>query len=69
MNLNLIGFTFDVIGKVLLGVAVLLAHRRIMEEHKIDKKVLIELRREQILGVIGVILIIIGYFLQLPYKV
>lgn len=69
MNLDLIGFTFDVLGKVLLGITVLLAHRQIVEEHRIDRDVLMEMRREQVLGLLGIILIIVGYFLQLPAKI
>lgn len=62
MNWFIIGATFDVIGKVLIGVAVLLVHGHIMKEHKIDKMVLRAMRREKILVFVGIILIVIGYF-------
>lgn len=38
--LEIIGFTLDLIGKVLMGVAVYFVHKRIMKEEKIDKMVL-----------------------------
>lgn len=69
MNWELVGFTLDVLGKVLLGVTVLLAHRRIVQEHRIDKEVLTEMRREQFLGLLGIVLIIIGFLLQLPGRI
>lgn len=68
MVLSFIGFTLDVIGKVLLGISVYLVHSRIMREKKIDKKVLKEMQKERSLVLIGLILIIIGYIIQLPTK-
>lgn len=66
---EIVGFTLDVLGKVLLGITVLLAHRRIVEEHRIDREVLTEMKREQFLGLLGIVLIIVGFFLQLPFKI
>ncbi len=61
MNLFIIGTTFDVVGKILIGIAVLLVHNHVIKEHKIDKEVLKHMRHEQLVGVIGILLIIIGY--------
>lgn len=69
MNGEVVGFTLDVLGKVLLGVTVLLAHRRIVKEHRIDQEVLTEMKREQLLGLLGIVLIIVGFLLQLPGKI
>ena len=69
MSLEIIGFSLDVLGKVLLGVTVLLAHRRIVQEHRIDRQVLTEMRREQLLGVLGIVLIVVGFLLQLLSKI
>lgn len=68
MALEIIGFTLDVIGKVLLGITVYFVHRRIVREGKIDKRVLKEMQKEKGFLLTGIILIIIGYLMQLPAK-
>lgn len=68
MSAEFIGFTVDVIGKILVAYTAIAVHRRVWKEHRIDGKVFREMRREQIVGVLGIILIIAGYFLQLPAK-
>jgi len=69
MVLTIIGFTIDVIGKVLLGLSVYFVHSKVAREGKIDKKVLMEMRREKRLALMGIILIVIGYLMQLPTKI
>jgi len=69
MVLTIIGFTIDVIGKVLLGLSVYFVHSKVAREGKIDKKVLMEMRREKRLALMGIILIVIGYSMQLPAKI
>lgn len=39
MNLELLGFTLDVIGKVMVAYTAIAVHRRVWKEHKIDKAV------------------------------
>lgn len=67
MNLFNIGLTLDTVGKILLGITVLMVHRHVLSEHKIDVVVLRTMRREQILGLLGIALIVVGYVLQLMY--
>jgi hypothetical protein len=67
MNLLLLGLTLGTFGKVILGVAVLLVHIRILEERKIDPVVLKSMRKEQIVTIVGLGLIIIGYFLEVYF--
>lgn len=59
------GLTLGIIGKVILGIAVVSVHWRIVKEHKIDGKVLTEMRRERNLAIFGVIFMILGYLLEL----
>lgn len=68
MNLELLGFTLDVIGKIMVAYTAIAVHRRVWQEHKIDKVVFAVMKNEQIIGIIGIVLIVIGYFLQLPAK-
>lgn len=64
MNLEFVGLTFEVVGSVLLGITILLVHRKIMKEKSIDKKVIREIHFEQIIGITGIIFIVIGYLVR-----
>lgn len=69
MNWFVVGATFDVIGKILIGITVLLVHRHVIKEHKIDKVVLKEMKREQLLGVLGIMFINVHHsWLHYPYN-
>jgi len=65
MDWFLVATTFDVIGKVMIGVSVLFVHRRIVREKKIDKSVLREIRSERWFTILGIILIAVGYLIHL----
>jgi hypothetical protein len=67
-SLPFIGFTLDIIGKVMVAYTALKVHHRVRKEHKIDDFVFKEMHKEGILGVLGIILMIMGYFLQVPTK-
>lgn len=67
MNWFNIGLTLDTIGKILLGLTVLMVHWHVLKEHRIDRDVLLSMKREQFLAVLAIILIIIGYILQLLF--
>ena len=65
---SFVGFTLDVIGKVMIAYMAIVVHHRFRKEHKIDKAVFQSMRNEQIIGVVGIGLIILGYLLQIPSK-
>lgn len=69
MNLFNLGLTIDTLGKILLGITVLMVHWHVLKEHKIDADVLHSMKREQFLGVLAILLIVLGYILQLLYHV
>jgi len=69
MNLFTTGLVLDTIGKVCIGLAVLMVHRHIFKEHKIDADVLRTIRKEWLLTISGILLIVIGAILQLMYHV
>ena len=69
MNGDIIGFTLTTIGEILLGVTILIIHWHILKEHKIDEKVLKQMRQEQVLGVLAITSIMIGFFLQISHKI
>jgi hypothetical protein len=64
MNLLLWGLTLGTIGKLVLGIALLRVHAYILKEHKIDNVVLAALRRERYFTALGLILIVLGYVLE-----
>lgn len=64
MNLFNIGLTLDTLGKVLLGVTVLMVHGHVSKEHKIDADVLRAMKREKVLGILAILLVVAGYILQ-----
>lgn len=67
MNLLLWGITIGTIGKLVLGIAVLRVHVYILREHKIDNVVLNALKREQYVTFFGLMLIVIGYLLEVSF--
>lgn len=64
MNLFIIGATFDVIGKILIGITVLLVHGRVIRKHKTDRSVIKEMKHERIFGILGIAFVIIGYIIH-----
>lgn len=69
MTLGFLGFTLDTIGKVMVAFTAIMVHYRFLREHQVNERVFKIMKREQAIGVLGVILIIIGYFLQIPIKI
>lgn len=67
MNLLFWGLTTGVIGKVLLAVGVLKAHAEIIQEHKIDLKVIKSFRMERWITITGLLLIVIGYAMEVYF--
>lgn len=68
MSIEFIGFTLDVIGKILVAYTAIMVHYRFWQEHKIDEKVFAAMKNEFLIGILGVALIIVGYILQIPSK-
>ena len=66
MNLQLAGFLIDGVGKVLVSYTAIMVHYRVWKEHKMDERVFHEMRKEQIIGMIGLVCIIIGMALEIP---
>lgn len=58
------GITLDVIGTVSIAHTVLRVHDRVRREHTIDLRVMKEMRRERIIGIVGIALVVVGYIFQ-----
>lgn len=68
LNLEFIGFTIDSLGKILVAYTAIRVHHRVWQEHKIDGQVFKAMKNEQVLGIVGILMIIAGYILQAPHK-
>jgi len=60
-------FTLDLIGKILIGVAVIRVHSKVWHEKRIDKKVLRSIKRERWWTYLGILFIIIGWLLHVSF--
>lgn len=67
MNILFWGLTIGVIGKVLLAAGVIIAHTEIAHERKIDSLVLKSFKIELAITILGLILIICGYFMEIYF--
>ncbi len=67
MNLLFWGLTIGVIGKVMLGAGVLIAHSQLVHERTINYLVLKSYRTEHLLTVVGLILIVVGYGMEIYF--
>ena len=67
MNILFWGLTIGVIGKVLLAAGVIIAHSSLAREKKIDSEVLRGFRIEHTITVLGIVLIVLGYFMEIYF--
>ena len=67
--MELFGFTIEMVGKIMVAFTALMVHHRVWTEKSIDKRVFRAMRREQVIGFLGILLMVAGYFLQLPAKI
>jgi len=65
MSLFIVAITIGMVGKVLLGLAVLRVHGHIIKEHHIDFSVIKMMERERLVSMTAVTFIIIGYVLEI----
>jgi len=67
MSLLFWGMTLSAFGKILVILAVLHMHHSLISEHRIDNKVLLSYRQERLLTFIGLIMIVVGYVLEVYF--
>jgi len=67
MNLLFWALTVGVIGKILLAIGVLIAHTQLAHERVVDQLVLKSFRLEHTLTVLGILLIVTGYFMEIYF--
>lgn len=67
MNLLFIGMTLSVVGKVMIALAVVAAHTELAREHRVDAKVVRSFHKEKIFTLVGIALIVAGYFAEVYF--
>lgn len=65
MILSIVSLVAEFLGTLLIAYTALLVHHRVRVEMRIDMKVLKQMRIEMALGVIGIVLITLGFILRL----
>lgn len=66
--MELLGHTIEIIGVLLIALTAMRVHTRVRKDHKIDKAVVNEMEKEKLIGILGIILIVLGFMLQIPSK-
>ncbi len=59
------GLTVTLVGKILISITVVMVHTKITKEKHIDGIVLMEMKRERIIAITGIALMVLGYVLEL----
>lgn len=59
--------TLEAIGTLLIAWAALRVHHRVLNEHKISPRVVRTMRIEQGLGMLGMVMVFVGYVLNIVY--
>ena len=63
--MELLSNSLETAGTLMIAWAALRVHHRVLNEHKITKKVFRTMRLEQWLGILGMLLVAAGYALHL----
>jgi len=69
MNFEILALTLTACGEILVAYTAIRVHYRFRKEHKIDNRVFAAMKNEQGLGILGIILLISGYALQIFVRI
>lgn len=64
MSIEFIALTFDIIGKIMIAYTALKVHHRFRKEHRVDDMVFTAMKKEQTIGILGIVFIILGYLIH-----
>ena len=67
MIILIAGMTIGLIGKVMLGIAVIRVHTHLALERKVDSDVISAIKREKYVTAAAIILMVVGYILETLY--
>jgi len=63
--MELLASTLDFAGTIFIAYAALRVHHRVLAEHQMDDKVFRSMKREQKIGILGVVLLVGSYLIEL----
>lgn len=66
--MELLGHILDFVGKVMVSYTAIAVHHRFWKEHKIDDQVFDSMKKERIVGLLGIVFMLLGFVLELPFK-
>ncbi|MAG77628.1 MAG: hypothetical protein CL811_12810 [Colwelliaceae bacterium] len=64
-SLVILGMTCEFLGTLLIAITALSVHIRLRREKGVDKAVFKQIRKEKSYAVLGILLIVVGYAIQL----
>lgn len=64
VNMEIFGLFLRTLGEIMIGFTVVMVHRRVWKEHKIDEKVYKDMKREQVIVGVGITLLIVGFLIE-----
>lgn len=64
MNISILSLVFDTLGTLMIAFAALKVHHRVLNEHKVDKRVFKIMKREQYVGVVGICLVLCSFVIE-----
>ena len=64
-KISFLSATSEALGSILIAFTALSVHHKFLTERRVDDKVLKTMQFEQSLGVLGVILIVVGYLVEI----
>lgn len=64
VEIMIVGVTLRVIGEVMVVLAVLHMHHTMVQEHRIDKRVVLTYKQERLLTWSGLLFILVGYVVE-----
>lgn len=64
MEISYIGFSIHTLGELLIAYTAVKVHFRFWKEHKIDEAVFSVMKKEQLIGIVGIILILVGFIIE-----
>ena len=65
IEIEKIALVLEAVGTLMIAWTAIRVHHRVLKEHKIDRSVYQTMRKEQILGAIGMALIVIAFIIQI----
>lgn len=68
MNISILSLVFDTLGTLMIAFAALKVHHRVLNEHKVDKRVFKIMKREQYVGVVGICLVLCSFVIELVLR-